>query len=435
MSRNAVTLGLVALLAVFTATPALGDDDSGIKIGDGRLHISLDLQGRYDTFATLDASGGPEGDFLFDIRPGLKLSIPSPTFAFDLSGDVDGVLYLNNPQLDRILADGALAIGINRSGVVGLDLGDQFTRADNANMTALPFAIISDYNDANAKIGIRPGGGALAIEPGFDFVYEHFEPVGSGAGFTTCTSGSPLCDPSQASLMDFYESKISLNLRWRFLPKTAILLGGDFILVSYLNPGSHASANAPMDLVDGTLGIAGLLTTRLEVVLKAGYAQTIINAGDIAAVPGLATAGDNRTLVGQAQLGYLFSETGSLKIGVLRLLNPAPTVLADYTDTRPYLNFRWLLGGKLTLHLDASFDLFNYALDSAGSPAGRTDDLLRVDVGPEYEIVRWLRVAVGYDFTDLNSSDAADFAYQSNSIFGGAGYSNHEVYLRVTLVY
>jgi hypothetical protein len=116
-------------------------------------------------------------------------------------------------------------------------------------------------------------------------------------------------------------------------------------------------------------------------------------------------------------------------------LNPAPTVLADYTDTRPYLNFRWLLGGKLTLHLDASFDLFNYALDSAGSPAGRTDDLLRVDVGPEYEIVRWLRVAVGYDFTDLNSSDAADFAYQSNSIFGGAGYSNHEVYLRVTLVY
>lgn len=435
MNRNALTLGLVAMVATFVATPALGDDDTGIKIGDGRLHLALDLQGRYDTFATLDQTGAPEGDFLFDIRPGLKLSIPSPTFAFDLSGDVDGILYLNNPVLDRILADGALAIGINRGGVVGLDLGDQFTRADNANMTALPFAIISDYNDANAKLGIRPGGGALAIEPGYDFVYEHFEPVGAGVGFTTCANGSPLCDPSQASLMDFYEHKISLNLRWRFLPKTAVLLGGDFILVSYLNPGSGASANAPMDLVDGTLGIAGLLTTRLEVVLKAGYAQTIINSGDIAAVPGLATAGDNRTLIGQAQLAYLFSETGSLKFGVVRLLSPAPTVLADYTDTRPYLNFRWLLGGKLTLHLDASFDLFDYALNSAGSPSGRTDDMLRVDVGPEYEIVRWLRVAIGYDFTDLNSSDAADFAYKSNSILGGAGYSNHEGYLRVTLAY
>jgi hypothetical protein len=442
MSRNAVSLGLIAVVAAFTAARARAEDDLGIQIGDGRLHLSLDLQGRYDSFATLDSAGAPEGDFLFDIRPGLKLNIPSPIFAFDLSGDVDGVLYLNNPELDRILADGALAIGINRGGAVGLDIADQFTRADNNNMVALPFAIISDYNDASAKLGIRPGGGALAIEPGFDFVYEHFEPVGDGAGFDTCASGSPLCDPSQASLMDFYESKISLNLRWKFLPKTAILLGGDFIFVNYLTPGSGATANAPMDLVDGTIGLAGLLTSRLEIIAKAGYAQTIINSTDIAAIPNLATVGDNRTLIGQAQLGWLFSETGSLKFGVVRLLNPAPTVLADYTDTRPYLSFRWLLGGRLTLHLDASFDIFNYALNSAGSPTasgsfsgGRTDESLRIDVGPEFEILRWLRVAAGYDFTDLSSTDAADFAYQSNSIFGGAGYSNNEVYLRVTLAY
>ncbi len=426
-----VGLGLVGLLG---GSAARADDDLGVKIGDGRLHLQLDLQGRYDTFATLDAANNPVGDFLFDIRPGLKLNIPSPIFAFDLAADADGILYANNPGLDRILADGALAIGINRAGVVGLDIADQFNRSDNNTMVALPFAIISDFNDAGAKLGIRPGGGALAIEPGYDFIYEHFEPASTG-GFTVCSSGTPLCDPSLASLMDFYEHKVSLNLRWRFLPKTALLLGGDYIFVNYLNAGAGPSANAPMDIVDGTVGVAGLLTSRVEIVLKAGYAQTLLGASD-AAIPGLVTSGENRTFIGQAQIGYLFSETGNLKVGVVRLLNPAPTLLSDYTDTRPYLAFRWLLAGRLTLHLDASYDIFNYQLDSEGSPAGRTDGSLRIDVGPEFEILRWLRVAAGYDFTDLQSTDPAAFgAYHTSSIFGGAGYNNHEVYLRVTLAY
>jgi len=99
------------------------------------------------------------------------------------------------------------------------------------------------------------------------------------------------------------------------------------------------------------------------------------------------------------------------------------------------VNFRWLLGGRLTLHLDASYDIFNYQLNSEDSPSGRTDESLRVDLGPEFEILRWLRVAAGYDFTDLQSNDSAVFTYQSSSVFGGSGYHNHEVYLRVTLAY
>ncbi|MHB8416878.1 MAG: hypothetical protein ACYDCL_02310 [Myxococcales bacterium] len=423
----------VAAVCLLAGISARADDDLGIKVGDGRLHLQLDLQGRYDTFAELNAQNQPEGDFLFDIRPGLKLDIPSPIFAFDLAADADGILYLNAPGLDRVLADGSVGIGINRAGIVGLDIADQFNRSDNNNMVALPFAIISDYNDASAKIGIRPGGGALAIEPGFDFIYEHFEPVLS-TGLSACPGGSPLCDPSNASDMDFYEEKISLNLRWRFLPKTALLLGGDFMFVNYPTATSGLAANAPMDIVDGTIGIAGLLTSRVEVVLKAGYSQTLINGASVAAVPGLAASGENRTLIGQAQIGYIFSETGSLKIGVVRLLNPAPTVLADYTDTRPYLNFRWLIAGRLTLHLDVSYDLFDYQFNSEGQ-VGRNDESLHIDVGPEFEILRWLRVAAGYDFTDLQSSDSAIFTYNSTSIFGGSGYNNHEVYLRVTLAY
>ncbi|HUB09237.1 MAG TPA: hypothetical protein VMB50_19695, partial [Myxococcales bacterium] len=54
----------VLVCAVLTSTRrARADDDLGVKIGDGRLHLQLDLQGRYDTFATLDTTGAPVGDF------------------------------------------------------------------------------------------------------------------------------------------------------------------------------------------------------------------------------------------------------------------------------------------------------------------------------------------------------------------------------------
>lgn len=428
-------LGLLALTVLAPVAFAADTQEGGIKVGDGLLHPFLDLQSRYDTFATLDVNGAPAADLLWDIRPGLKLNIPSPTLSFDLGGDVDAVLYTLNPGLDRILADGSVVVGINRGGSVGLDLGDQFNRADNNNMVALPFALLSDYNDASAKLAFRPGGGALAIEPGYDFIWEHFEAIPGAGGLPAC-SDSPLCDPANASLMDFINNKFSLNLRWKFFPQTAFLLGGDFLMANYLNPGSGLSANAPLNIFDATIGVAGLLTNRLEVIAKAGYAQTMLSGSDLTQIPALAAVGNDHTGIGQFELAYALGDTGKLKMGVVRLLQPSPTVLAYYTDTRPYVGARFLLGGKLTLHLDASFDLFNYALNSQGNSGGRTDGSLRLDVGPEYEIARWIRIAAGYDFTNMSSSDS--YAYSvlnSSSAFGGPGYDNHEVYLRVTLTY
>ncbi len=435
-SRSLASLFFGLLVAAVVQPPTARADEDGIQVGDGRLHLYLDTQGRYDTFAVFDIHGNPVPDFLFDVRPALRLDIPSPIISLDLAGDADYVIYLNYPSLNRLLADGSLGVGINRGGVVGLDLSEQFDRSDNNNMVAVPFLVISDFNDAGAKVGIRPGGGALAIEPSYDFIFEHFEPV-TQSGVGTCPNGPALCDPTKSYLMDFYQSKISLNLRWRFLPKTALLLGGDFLITNYLNPGSGATANAPLDIVDGTVGLAGLLTSRVELVAKVGYAQTLLqlDPGSLQAVPGLAQVGDNHNVIGQLQLGYIFGETGFIKAGVVRMLNPAPTVLSYYVDTRPYVNFHMLLAGRLTLHLDMFYDVFQYALDAEGSAAGRTDGSFRVDVGPEYEITRWLRAAVGYDFTNLQSTDTAAFNYPSSSVFGGVGYSNHEVYLRVTLAY
>jgi len=380
------------------------------------------------------ANNTPAGDFLLEVDPGFKLTVPSNEVAFDLGGEIDFVFYANNPLLNRILSSANLALGINRKGVFGFELADNFNRSDNNNLVAVPFTVISNYNDASAKFEIRPGGGALTFEPGYRFLYNHFEPSNSATP-TGCDSGNALCDPSTANTMDYYVNNALLNIVWRFLPKTSILLNSNYAAVGYPNVGTGANANAPLGLFNATLGLSGLVTSRIEVVLKAGYAQTILNSGDEMNIPGLQAAGNEHTFVGQAQVGYLFSSTAFIRAGYARLLLPSPTVLAYYSDDRPYLNVRALIGGRLTLHLDFTYDILTFPVNGEGMPVGRTDQNMWVDVGPEVEILRWLIVSAGYVFSNHDSNDAAAFVYNTTSAFGGYGYSNNEVYLKVTAIY
>ena len=421
-----------ALATMLAGTVARADDE-GIKIGDGRLHPFINLGGRWDSFASVDANGNPVSDFLFDIDPGLKLNIPSSVLGLSLNADVDEVLYATYTGLDRTLINGDLALDFFNEGAVGVKLEDRFQRGNNPTVSDLPFAVISDLNDASAKVPIRPGGGAFIIQPGYDFIYQHFENFTlSTASLGDCAPADTYCNPALANDLDYIEHRGSLDVIWRFLPKTAVLLSGEFINMDYLD-ASAAAGNAPLSMFDATLGLSGLLTSHFEVVAKAGYAQTLLN--DATPTPALLAAGDAHTVVGQLQLGYLFSETGSIRVGFTRVLVPTPTQLAYYEDNRPYLQVK-LLFGRLSLHLDASLDIDTFASNSEGT-GSRTDLLLHIDVGPEVEIFRWFRVGAGYDLTSLGSDATAAFsAYTGVSpVLGNAGYTNNEVYLRLTFVY
>jgi len=420
-------IGVLVLGAILGAGRARADDE-GIKIGDGRLHPFLNLGSRWDSFASVDGNGNPASDFLFDIDPGLRLNIPSSVLGLSLNADVDEVLYATYTELDRTLVNGDLGLDFFNEGAVGVKLEDRFQRGNNPTVSALPFAVISDLNDATAKVPIRPGGGAFIIQPGYDFIYQHFEDF-TLAATQTPAGCSSYCNPADASDLDYIENRGSLDVIWRFLPKTAALLSGEFINMDYLDT---AGDNAPLNMFDATLGLSGLLTTHFEVVAKAGYGQTFLNATTLAAISKF--GGDAHDVVGQLQLGYLFSETGAIRIGFARVLVPTPTALAYYEDNRPYLQIR-LLFGRLSLHLDASIDIDTFASNAEGT-GSRTDELLHLDVGPQVEIFRWLQVAAGYDLSSLGSNDQQAFsAYAGTPVLGQAGYANHEVYLRLTFVY
>ncbi len=170
-------------------------------------------------------------------------------------------------------------------------------------------------------------------------------------------------------------------------------------------------------------------------MVRAGYAQTFLTAADTKADSELKSAGEAHDVIGQLELGYIFSETGSIRIGFSRALQPVPTALAYYEDNRPYLEVR-LLFGRLTLHLDASLDIDTFA-SNIEETGNRVDALVHLDVGPAFEIFRWLQVGAGYDLTSLGSNDPLAFTEYNGvtPLIGSGGYTNHEVYLRLTFVY
>jgi hypothetical protein len=434
MSAHRLLAVVIAAIGLLTA-PSARADDEGIKIGEGRLHPFLNLDGKWDSFASVSTTGTALSDFLFDIDPGLNLHIPSRVLSFGLDGDFDEVLYAQYTVLNRSLANGDLTLDFFDRGVVGLTLSDHFNRQNNSTVSVLPFAVISDLNVASAAVPIRPGGGAMVITPGYSFTYQHFEGFNVGMIATAlCPDDSPYCDASKASELDYTEQRGALDVVWRFLPKTAALFSSEFLNVAY-NSSAKNTGNAPLNLFDATLGLSGLITTHFAVVARAGYAQTFLTAADVTADMELSKAGEAHDVIGQLELAYLFSETGSIRLGFSRVLQPVPTSLAYYEDNRPYLQIR-LLFGRLTLHLDASLDVDTFAsnIEQSGS---RTDDLVHLDVGPEVEIFRWCRAAVGYDLTALGSNDPGAFtAYPgAKPLFGTGGYTSNELYLRLTFVY
>jgi len=124
------------------------------------------------------------------------------------------------------------------------------------------------------------------------------------------------------------------------------------------------------------------------------------------------------TPIANLELSYLLSDTNTFKLGALRSLDPVP-VFGSYVDNRVYSEARLLMGGKLIAHGSAALDYLQF------SNSTRRDTTVSFDIGPEYQVMRWLVVAAGYVLTYRSSSEAA-------LTFN---FSRHEPYLRVTCIY
>lgn len=387
---------------------------NGFKVGNGRLHPFLDIESRLDSGAgyfpppgALDGSpvaSDLSSEVLLHIRPGMKLEVPSSKVDLNFNGYVDYVLYTglltqNSGAASHVEGQANLSARFNTEGPVGFALSDEFVRSDRTRTAAVGAGVLSLFNELRASAPFKPGGGAIEITPEVAWSMEFFHSLGVQRPVGCDES---VCDPVTLETFDYNNIRGSLDGRWRFLPKTALVVDTDFDLRSYFK-GTSPSAQ----LLRAQAGLAGLVSPKIAVTAKLGWGMNFGSTG-------------GGTLIGQLEGTYLFSPTMTFKGGYLRTLEPV-SAYGLLRDDRGYVEARTLYGGKLALHGALAYDALSFL--SAATP--RKDSLFTLDAGPEYQFRPWLVGGAGY-LLNLRSSSAAG---------AGINFTRHELYARVSVTY
>ncbi len=417
--------GLRALLALSVAlfgAPAFAQiaKAPGFKIGDGRFHPFLEIDGRFDSLVGRFNPGIDSPEIVFHFRGGAKFDLDTPSTLVNFNGAAEYLWYTGilSPASVALSADGkglranvALDTRFNRDGVAEIQLGDNLVRSDRTQNPALAVGALSLFNTMYLAVPIHPGGRALEVTPKFAWSIELFEPLLTGL-VPGCVMGTA-CDPNELPKSNYNNLNFGLNGRWKFLPKTAFILDVNADYRLYFDPTASGNANKFIFRAQG--GLAGLISPRIAVTLLAGYSGDFSN-------------GSIHTVIGTAEFSYTVTERSRIAVGYARNTMAIPRV-GTGIDDRGYLRGSvGLIGDRLLLQAQVSADYFTF-LDAPVDPMNpvpnptRNDFLLSASGGPLFVVTSWFDVGANYTFS-LRTSTLP----QNN-------FPRHEVTLRLAFHY
>ncbi len=407
--ETTVTRALAAALLLGISAAAQASPGNGIRLGGSaaRLHPYLELEGRYDSNIAFDENQNATSGFILHIRPGLTLDSQGDTAAVDLKAQLDWAQYTGtNSDLSQLYGEAQLGLGFNRKGAVGLELTDGFRRSMNTSALNLGGAMIQNSNQLQLAVPYRPGGGALVTTVSGTWDLETFEAFKSGP---LCAEPIPQCDQRNLAKLGYSDLKGDLELRWRFLPRTAALVQGEY----WKRLPSDSQLSTSVWGWRTWAGVAGLLTAHAAGTLKAGW-------GAVNDVPGSFSS-----WLANAEGEWLPTETTSVKLGYLRELGADPGQGFGFTSHRGYLDGHTLVASVYTLQLRMGYEHRVYP-----KTAGFDADLFTVEPSADMELARWLVVGAGVAYTHRSSTLPA-----GSPALPGFNYNKTEAFLRVRGTY
>jgi len=400
---------IAALFAATLALPAGASPGNGIRIGgtEGRLHPYLELEARWDSNAFFVGNENRSGTVLH-VRPGFTLTAPGDLLAVELDARIDWAQWVtgeDTSDLTHLFANASLGLGVNRRGHVGLELTDSFERSPSTSSLTFSSAVVSNRNTLDLAVPWRPGGGALGVTASGAWKLEAFEPYGS------CQSDDPLnasCSEQELSDLGYNDLRGGLELKWRFLPRTAAVVEGSY---SVRKPNDTTSSRE----VTGWRamgGLQGLITPHLAATLKGGWGSA-------------SGGGSLGTWLASAEVEWLPTLTTSARLGYVHEWGTDPgNPFALFQIQRIYLDGKMLLAGRWQAGARGQLELIGLE-----SSAGNTTTI-RFEPTLDYVFSRWLTAGVGYAYSSRKAKDIPNlptgFAFD---------YTKHEVWLKVRGTY
>lgn len=414
---------------------AQGGGGAGIRVGDLELHPSLSLLGGYDSnpffrddldFVAVPGGGDNEegviSSGLLRMTPALRISTLSMQRRMDgdeqvalpfvdfRAGISAGWYYLFNTNaglFDQVEVNGDLAETFNPERPFSVELTQKVSRR------RLPLFNGSAFQN-HLEAGIRPElstpGGLLRGSLRYNFGYDIFTDERN----------------------NFLKHEFGQELRWEFLPKTALFQDVAVSIQSFTNADSVdlSALSTDLDPLDAQFdrndsirvtargGLNGALTKTLAITLAAGVTNGFIE-----------NRTDAKDLVAQAQLRWRPSQTFSMTLSGRRSGENAlqgNTLRRTGGDLGATLN----LGSKVTVNGNVEVELgqfgddqvqnavkgdfagggaftqtFQSSLRNAAEDAGaRTDLKVNIGLDVEYRMLDWLALSAEGAFF-LNDSD------------------------------
>ena len=420
--------GLLALLVCALALPAFAQQATsdalaanGIKIGEGRLHPYLDIEGRVDSQAIIDPTSTATSvrylpELVFNFRGGLKFDLTTPSTLFNFNGNAGASWYTGaftggaSTRASYFSTDVGLAGAFNRDGALEFQLGDQLYRGNRAQSPDVVVGAISLRNSAYVAAPIHPGGKGIEITPKVGWGVEFFSPQ------TACPPSLPNCQTVLTEL-NSNDLNFNVNAKWRFLPKTALAVDLDFGWRAYFN-----NAAAPQAfLLRGLAGLSGLITSKISLVLMAG------GGGDFRSTVA--------TFIITGEFGWNPVENLRLRLGYIRTLQPVAST-GIYGDDRPYLGANLTFFRRLSINVGGSFDwLTFYGAPVAGAlVVNRSDYVVSLDVSPSVIITSWFNIGASY-LLSVRGNAYVNTGAGASLPAGYTPYTRHEGVLRLTFQY
>ncbi len=425
-------IALAVLLGVaMVASPASAEWGDGVRGGAFVLHPGLSLSAGFDSnvyYASQNEAGRLQQAPEMVVEPNLSFShAETQTWQLDGSASVSWRQFLTDDERVRnqsgLAADVDLTSAWNRDGTASLELSNDFRRTNETPSQAISRNSNRIFNRTGAMVGLHPGAGILETYGSYDYsLYRH----------------------SLFEDLDRYTHHLGWNVRWSFLPKTAVSGSVDYRMIRYEEPfrGEATVVNPEGRLrnVDSNplrlrAGLEGQFTPRISARARGGYGWSRYDEGP-----------NHSGFLVDTQLSYQFGNIdydNRLRAGY-RMDFSDSTIGNYYTSHRGVAGYeQGFANNRLRLELESSVQVRNYAdtgVQSAQTPNSDvvfpdelSDLLFGFSARTRYELRKGWSVSARYGF-------AANFT-EDEIIVEGPGedsvrdYRRHHVLLSTSLRY
>lgn len=416
-------VGTLALLATGTvATAAAQDGGPGLVAANLRLAPSLTLGLGYDSNVFYESEAeSPVSALRLDITPALAIStVAVRSVDFGLNVQAQWRQFLNYSEEDaadqsRLDVDASVGARFNPNGFVSVRPANEFRLTNETAFSDAgdPFQVL--HNNASLEVGFHPGGSARSSRLGF-----------SG----TIVGSYRLWDYDQFDNLDRDSFGAFGEMKWNFLPKTALFLNAGLATLRYAEEadGTNPFANSDGLPYSVSAGLSGLLATRFGLLARIGYSDTNRDVG--------ASTG---SVIGQLEGTVYLSQSAKTSLGYR--YDVADAAFGNFTTYHRIYGSLSATSRVVNAELTAFYQMSEYGELSPQAQAviqsdvsQRKDDLVGAGVSLGFPLGRYFELGAAYDVRTRasNLSDAAD----SNALSSfDVDYLRHFASLTATVRY